>query len=39
MLHDLIQSGHDLDLDLDPGQIFNMTFQGQLIIQSTRLDT
>ena len=26
MPHDLFQSGHDLDLDLNQGQIFNMNF-------------
>ena len=36
--HDLSRSGHDLGLDLDLGQIFNMIFLSQVIAHSTRLD-
>ena len=28
MQHDLFQSGHDLDIDFDLGQLFNMTFKS-----------
>ena len=37
MPHDLFRSGHDLILDLDQGQNFNMTFKGQIIVHSKRL--
>ena len=38
MAHDLFRSVHDLELDLDLGQIFNMTFCGRIIVNSTHLD-
>ena len=36
--HELFRSGHDLELNLHLGQIFNMTFLSQIIAHSTRLD-
>ena len=38
MQRDFFRSGHDLNLDLDLGQLFNMTFLGQNIAHPTRLD-
>ena len=38
MKHDLFRLGHEFGLDPGLGQIFNLTFQGQIIVHSTRLD-
>ena len=36
--YELFRKGHDLELDLDLDQIFNLTFLSQIIAHSTRLD-